>query len=238
MKHRFPTVCSALFFALQITAAQAQAPADSPPLVQIFLGVLELDNQTTSGGGESQGTVDIDFSSLPSGGLELEYTFARGWVHWGLNPGASVSWKTDDTRFSGSSTNGSGGTVVLEADSSLFLAEIHLGGYVRGRVSDRITTYAAAGPMVMYGSHDVNNESSTSAPPQMTPSSTVVFEETDSSDINVGYYLRAGIDFSIRKNQHIGFGIRYMSTELDFNKTVGKVDIKGPLYVLTFSTQL
>jgi len=29
-----------------------------------------------------------------------------------------------------------------------------------------------------------------------------------------------------------------MSTELDFNKTVGKVDIKGPLYVLTFSTQL
>ncbi|MFB0950149.1 MAG: hypothetical protein QMB10_02770, partial [Halioglobus sp.] len=129
-------------------------------------------------------------------------------------------------------------TVVLEADSSLFLAEIHLGGYVRGRVSDRITTYAAAGPMVMYGSHDVNNESSTSAPPQMTPSSTVVFEETDSSDINVGYYLRAGIDFSIRKNQHIGFGIRYMSTELDFNKTVGKVDIKGPLYVLTFSTQL
>ncbi len=238
MKPRFPIVCSALFFALHITAARAEAPKDSAPLLQIYVGILELDDQTTNGEGESQGTVDIDFSSLPSGGLEAEYTFAKGWLHWGLNPGASVSWKTDDTRLSGSSTNGSGGTVVLEADSSLFLAEIHLGGYVRGRVSDRITTYAAAGPMVMYGSHDVNNESSTSSPPQPTPADTAVFEETDSSDINVGYYVRAGIDFSIRQDQHIGFGIRYMSTELDFNKTIGKLDIKGPLYVLTFSTQL
>ena len=238
MKHRFATVCSALFFALHITTAQAEAPSDSAPLVQMSFGILELDNQTTNEDGESQGAVDIDFSSLPSGGLEVEYTFAKGWVHWGLNPGASVSWKTDDMRLSGRLIDGSGSTVVLEADSSLFLAEIHLGGYVRGRLSDRITTYAAAGPMVMYGSHDVNNESSMSAPPQVTPSNTVVFKETDSSDINVGYYLRAGIDFSIRKNQHIGFGIRYMSTELDFNKTVGKVDIKGPLYVLTFSTQL
>jgi opacity protein-like surface antigen len=238
VKHRFPTVCSALFFALHITTAQAEAPSDSAPLVQMSFGILELDNQTTNEDGESQGAVDIDFSSLPSGGLEVEYAFAKGWVHWGLNPGASVSWKTDDMRLSGRLIDGSGSTVVLEADSSLFLAEIHLGGYVRGRLSDRITTYAAAGPMVMYGSHDVNNESSMSAPPQVTPSNTVVFKETDSSDINVGYYLRAGIDFSIRKNQHIGFGIRYMSTELDFNKTVGKVDIKGPLYVLTFSTQL
>ena len=238
MKHKFPIVCSALFFALHITAARAEAPDDSAPLLQIYVGILELDNQTSNGEDESQGAVNIDFSTLPSGGLEAEYTFTKGWVHWGLNPGASVSWKTDDTRFSGSSTNGSGGTVLLEADSSLFLAEIHLGGYVRGRVSDRITTYAAAGPMVMYGSHDVNNESSISSPPQPTPAETVIFEETDSSDINVGYYLRAGIDFSIRQNQHIGFGIRYMSTELDFNKTIGQPDIKGPSYVLTFSTQL
>jgi opacity protein-like surface antigen len=238
VKHRFPTVCSAVVFALQMTTAQAEAPTEPAPLVQIFLGVLELDNQTTNGYGEPQDAVDIDFSSLPSGGLEVEYTFAKGWVHWGLNPGGSISWKTDDTRFSGRLTNGNGGTVVVEADSSLFLAEIHLGGYVRGRLSDRITTYAAAGPMVMYGSNEVNNENSASASPQMTPASTAVFEETDSSDINVGYYLRAGIDFSIQQNQHIGFGIRYMSTELDFNKTVGKLDIKGPLYVLTFSTQL
>ncbi|MDG2045761.1 MAG: outer membrane beta-barrel protein [Halioglobus sp.] len=238
MKHRLPTVCSALFFALHVTTTQAGAPNESGPLVQISFGILELDSQTASKDGESQGALDIDFSTLPSGGLEAEYAFAKGWVHWGLNPGANVSWKTDDTRLSGRLIDGSGSTVVLEADSSLFLAEIHLGGYVRGRLDDRITTYAAAGPMVMYGSHDLNNESSTYAPPQITPSGTVVFEETDSSDINIGYYLRAGIDFRIQQNQYIGFGVRYMSTELDFNKTVGKLDIKGPLYLLTFTTQL
>jgi hypothetical protein len=29
-----------------------------------------------------------------------------------------------------------------------------------------------------------------------------------------------------------------MSTELDFDQTVGKIDIKGPQYVLTFTTRL
>jgi len=238
LKHRIPTACSALFFTLQIIAAQAEIPTDSGPLVQIFLGALELDDQATGTEGGSRDKIEIDFSSLPSGGVETEYTFGKGWLHWGLNPGGSVSWKNDDTRFSGSNIDGSGGTIVVEADSSLFLAEIHLGGYVRGRLSDRITTYAAAGPMVMYGSHDVNDESSTSVTPGGTPSGIVAFEETDSSNINVGYYLRAGIDFSIQQNQHMGFGVRYMSTELDFNRTVGKLDIKGPVYVLTFTTQL
>ncbi len=237
MKHRFLTVCCALFFALQISYTQAEASDDSAPLIQVFLGVLELDNQTSNRHEESQDKVEIDFSSIPSGGVEAEYAFGKGWVHWGLNPGGSISWATDDTELSGSLIDDGESTIVLQADSSLFLAEIHLGGYIRGRLDDRITTYAAAGPMVIYGFHDVNNENSTYVPPQVTPSSTVVFEETDSSDINIGYYLRAGIDFRIQKNHHMGFGVRYMSTKLDFNRTLGKLDIKGPLYALTFTTQ-
>ena len=238
MKHRLFSLFSAAFFALQIANASGEAPTDSAALIQVFAGVLELDNQTTDLGDEVRNDVDIDFSSLPSGGIETEYTFARGWVHWGLNPGGSIAWKNDDTAISGRLSNGSGSTLAVEADSSLFLAEIHLGGYIRGRLSNRITSYAAAGPMIMYGYNDVNNENSGYVPQQLTPSSNVVFKETDSSDINVGYYWRAGIDFSIRQDQHIGFGVRYMSAELDFNKTVGKLDIKGPQYVLTFSTRL
>ena len=106
----------------------------------------------------SQDRVDVDFSSLPTGGLETEYIFGRGWVHWGLNPGGSVSWKNDDTKSAGSLTEQTGGTLLVELDNSLLLAELHLGGYVRGRLGERVTTYAAAGPMVMYGSLDVNNE--------------------------------------------------------------------------------
>ena len=65
----------------------------------------------------------------------------------------------------------------------------------------------------------------------------MAISNTDSNDINIGYYARAGIDFQTGDNQHLGVGVRYMSTELDFDKTVGKIDIKGPQYVLTFSHQ-
>jgi opacity protein-like surface antigen len=225
-------------FLLTLTAVPVHAePAnESAPLIQVFLGVMEPDDQTGEWDAISEGPVDIDFSSLPSGGVEAEYLFGRGWVHWGLNPGGSISWKNDDTNFSGSLTNENGGTLRVDLDNSLFLIELHLGGYVRGRVSDRITTYAAAGPMVMYGSHDVEDErvESTSQP---QTDGTLVIRNSDSSDINVGYYARAGIDFAINDNQFLGLGVRYVSTELDFDKTVGNIDIKGPQYVLTYTTR-
>jgi opacity protein-like surface antigen len=237
LKTLLPALSTALLLTLQINGAHAETDSGLVPQFQIFLGVLELDDQTGKWQDISDNDVDVDFSSLPSGGVEGEYTYGRGWVHWGLNPGGSIAWKNDDTNFSGSLTNENGGTLRVDLDNSLFLFELHLGGYVRGRVSDRVTTYAAAGPMVMYGSHDVEDErvESTSQP---QADGSVVIRDTDSSDVNVGYYARAGIDFAINDRQQLGLGIRYLSTELDFDKTVGKIDIKGPQYVLTFTTLL
>jgi hypothetical protein len=198
--------------------------------------VLELDDQTGDWEDISDTGVDVDFSSLPSGGFELEYLFGRGWVHWGLNPGGSISWKNDDTNFGGSLTSDNGGTLVVDIDNSLFLMELHLGGFIRGRMHERITTYAAAGPMVMYGSHDVEDESVEGTPePVGDP---VDLDDTDSNDINIGVYARAGIDFEIGEDQFLGFSIRYLSTELDFDKTVGKIDIEGSQYVLTYTVRI
>ena len=124
----------------------------------------------------------------------------------------------------------------VDIDNSLFLAELHLGGYIRGRLSDRITTYAAAGPMVMYGYHEVEDENLEDADGAEV-SDDIDLSETDSSDINLGFYGRAGVDFEIRQDQHLGFGIRYMSSELDFDKTVGELDVEGPQYVFTYSAR-
>lgn len=237
MKYFLRALSTTLLLALHTNLAHAEADSASTPLFQVFLGVLELDNQTGEWRDISENEVDVDFSSLPSGGVEGEYVYGRGWVHWGLNPGGSISWKNDDTNFSGSLTNQNGGRLRVDLDNSLFLIELHLGAYVRGRVSNRITTYAAAGPMVMYGSHEVEDES-VNGTPQLIADGTVVINEKDSSDINVGYYARVGIDFEINDRQQLGLGVRYLSTELDFDKTVGKIDIKGPQYVLTFTTLL
>lgn len=230
MNKLFPSLCAAVLLAAQATSIHAAGEkVQEEPLFQVFLGVLELDDQTGEWDEISDDQVDVDFSSLPSGGMEGEYIYFKGWIHAGLNPGGSIAWKDDDTNFSGGYTNETGGVLRVDVDNSMLLAELHLGGYVRGRLSDRITTYAAAGPMLMYGYHDIDDDSLDDS---------VDLDESDSSDVNVGYYARAGIDFEISNKQHLGFGVRYMSTELDFDKTVGKIDIEGPQYVLTFSTRL
>ncbi|MEZ5502709.1 MAG: outer membrane beta-barrel protein [Halioglobus sp.] len=229
-------LCLPLLAALPAMPALAAPAGEQGPLLQVFLGVLELDDQTGQWEDISGDTVDVDFSSLPAGGLEVEYTLGRGWLYWGLNPGVSVAWKNDDTNISGTLTEETGGTLRVSLDNSLLLVDLHLGGYVRGRLNDRVTTYVAAGPMVMYGSHDVKNQSVEGSP--QPADGTVNVPDTSSSDTNLGYYARAGLDFEISDRNHLGLGVRYLSAELDFDKTVGKLDIKGPEYVLTFTTQL
>lgn len=242
MKHVLPALGASMLFALQaqpVISAEPDAAAvdKAPPLIQVFLGVLELDDQTGKWQDISDDNVDVDFSSLPSGGIEAEYSFYQGWVHWGLNPGGSIAWKSDDTNFSGGFNGNNGTTIIVDIDNSLFLFELHLGGYVRGRLTDRITTYAAAGPMVMFGEHEVEDESVEEIPSGSATDNQLDLQDNDSNDINLGFYGRAGIDFEIQDNQHMGFGVRYMSTELDFDKTIGKVDIEGPQYVLTYTAR-
>ena len=119
----------------------------TPARIHVGQKAPDLDDQTGRWDDISDEPVDVDFSSLPSGGIEAEYVFDYGYVHVGLNPGGSIAWKSDDTRFAGGFTEETGGVLAVDVDNSLFLAELHLGGYVRGRLHERITAYAAAGPM-------------------------------------------------------------------------------------------
>ena len=209
-----------------------RAAADEPANYQVFLGVLDLDDQTGRWDDISDEPVDVDFSSLPSGGIEAEYIFHRGYVHVGLNPGGSIAWKSDDTRFAGGFTEDTGGVLAVDVDNSLFIAELHLGGYVRGRLHERITAYAAGGPMLAYGYHEVEDEQVDGRDGDLD------LDDTDSDDVNVGFYARAGIDFELADHNLLGFGLRYLSTELDFDRTVGNLDITGPQYVLTYTQRL
>ena len=215
-----------------IALASAPVSADYDRLIGVFIGGLELDEQTGDRIDENGQPIAIDFPTLPTGGIEGEYRYGGERIAWGLNPGGSIAFKSDDTNFSGGFTEETGGVLAVEIDNSLFLIELHLGAYVRGRLHPRVTAYAAGGPMIMYGSHDVEDESVEPA-----TAGEVDLDETDANDINIGYYARAGFDFEIGENQYMGFGVRLMRTELDFDKTVGEIDIEGPQYILTFSTQ-
>jgi hypothetical protein len=236
MKALFPLTLT-LALLTQGLPAFAQDPKQNedkhPRLMQVFLGSLQLDDQRGRWSNGFDEPVDLEFpSSLPSGGMEGEYVYGEGYLHWGLNPGGSIAWKSSGTKISGGFTGDNGTVIRVELDNSLFLGELHLGGFVRARLAPRITAYAAAGPMVMFGTHEVEDGKIPKTPAN---SGTVVIESSDESDFGFGAYARAGLDYRFKDEQRLGIGIRYMHTELDFSRTVGNVDIKGPQYVLAYT---
>lgn len=226
-------VCYLLTPALWLPSQLASAQFDPEVLYQAYVGALDLDNQGASWPALAGGSADAEFSTAPIVGIESEFVFQKGWVHWGINSGGSVAWKDGGVQFSSSG----GTTPAVAVDSSLLLGELHVGGYIRGRLHDRITTYAAAGPMLLAGYHDIDDETVFDAAGDAIEGASTL-DEGDSTGFNIGYYARAGIDFEIRKNEHLGVGFRYISSDLDLDDTVGNLDIEGTQLMLTFSKKM
>ena len=218
---------------LTVTSSASFAHEDSV-MMQAFIGSLKLDDQTAQWDEVGDGEVDVAFpSSIPSGGVEAEYTYGGTLLKWGINSGGSIAWKSSDTRISGGFSNETGGVIRVDIDNSLFLAELHLGGFVRGFLSQKVSLYAAAGPMIMYGKHEVEHEHL-----EPTANGELELTSSDESDFALGAYARAGIDFRYSQTQFFGLGLRYMKAEMDFEKTVGKLDLEGPQVVLTYTAWL
>ena len=214
-----------------VALASAPASADYDRLVGVFLGGLELDEQDGDRIDEDGRPIAIEFPTLPNGGIEGEYRYGGERVAWGLNPGGSIAWKSSGTRVSGGFTSDTGGVVRIDIDNSLFIGELHMGGYLRGRLTESITAYVAAGPMITYGRIEVEDDDL----PDVEPAGTIELESSDSSDFGFGYYARAGIDFSIKGEQAVGIGLRYISTKLDFDNDIGEIDLEGPSFVLSYT---
>ncbi|KAA1189531.1 outer membrane beta-barrel protein [Pseudohalioglobus sediminis] len=219
-----------------LLATPALAREEPKPLMQAFLGSLKLDDQTASWDDVSDEDVDVEFpSSLPSGGIEAEYRYGGNDAFgWGINSGGSIGWKNSDTRISGGFSGDTGGVIRFDFDNSLFIGELHLGGYARAHLGPRVSVYAAAGPMIMYGRHKVEEED-VAAP---TAEREVEISTSEESSFAFGYYSRAGIDFQYSPGQHLGLGVRYMAAKMDFDDTVGTLDLRGPQFVFTYSAQL
>lgn len=205
--------------------------------VQVFLGVMDLNDQT----GELQNDngnndpVEIDFSELPTIGLEVEtpYGSRDSGLEYGINAGGGISWKGDDTKFAGK-VAGSGSTVFFRIDNSVTIVEAHIGGYIRAHLGKTADVYLGGGPAVIFGSHDVEDEEEEEVP-VTTANGTIILKESDSSDIILGYYARAGIEFDLGSGAQWGLGVRYLGGELDFDDTVGKFDLEGVQVLLTYS---
>lgn len=229
----------ALCTVLALSAGGTSAAEDGPaPFMQAFIGSLQLDDQTAQWDEIGDEQADVEFpSAIPSGGIEAEYTYGdnRTW-RWGINSGGSIAWKSSDTRISGGVSGENGAVIRFDIDNSLFIGELHLGAFVRAGITKKVSVYAAAGPMLMYGKHEVEDEDVET--PEPTANGQVIITDSEDSDFDVGYYGRAGIDYRYARGQRVGLGVRYMEAEMDFSDTVGKLDVAGPQIVLTYTATL
>ena len=109
------------FITLFVTAAfSAGAAADYDRLISANLGGLKLDDQkgdAIDGAGEP---LDIEFPTLPIGGIEGEYRYGGERLAWGINPGGSVAGKSSGTRVAGSIGGSNGAVIVIDVDNAVF----------------------------------------------------------------------------------------------------------------------
>ena len=71
--------------------------------------------------------------------------------------------------------------------------------------------------------------------PDPLPEGTEILSDADSSAFNIGFYARAGIDFEVRRGEHMGLGFRYLSAKMDFDDTIGTLDMEGPQILFTYA---
>jgi hypothetical protein len=209
--------------------------------VQAYIGVMEIDDQT----GELQNEmgdpatgepVDIDFANLIAIGIEAETPLRSrdSGLELGVNAGVGISWRGSDTEFAGKVDEG-GGTVAFRIDNEMLILEGHIGGYLRAHLGKSADFYLGAGPAIIFAEHDVDDDDTDAENLPETGGSTIVLGDDSSSDIILGYYARAGIEFDLGAGKQWGLGVRYLGGELDFNDTVGEFDLEGVQVLLTYS---
>jgi len=230
----------AIILPLGIYAAALAAPLQAqeafrPGMINVYLGAMNVDDQSFNiDDDDGSGDFDIDFSTLPGGGIVVEMPFRGESLEAGMELGGGIAWKNQDTKFAGRSVDGET-TIVVDIDNSFLLADLQVGLFARASLGPRASIYLGGGPAFVYGRHEVEDED---VEPEPLDGTTIILREDEASDFNVGYYARAGIDFRVAERLNIGFGAKLLGVELDFDDTVGKTDIDGVFYFVNISQPL
>lgn len=201
----------------------------TPTFVQAMVGAAQFseDDLTFSEISTTDGTVtsDNDLSTMPYLGMAFQYPFHGDNAQVGLDGSFLFGWRSKDTTVRGGS-----GQIAISVDSSLWLADLSVGLFVKHTFFNRWRTYAAAGPAVVFGeySEDTDEEDSTNE----------INEKNDNSDseFGVGAYARVGFDYLFGPNAYVGVCVRGLKTNIEFDSAPdASSSLSGVQGFLTFS---
>jgi opacity protein-like surface antigen len=200
-----------LFIFVAGTVKTYAEEVERPMILQFMIGEMVISNDDPR---VSDGDYNITLF-----GVAAQKPFYGEKLQVGIETGGLFNWKSE-TRAYAASGGGGGGTVAISANINQFLFDYFFGGYVSLQPLKWFRLYAGAGPLLIYGSRETEeNDPATS---QVEPKS--------DSGFSAGVYGRAGIDIIIAEKFIIGVSVRGTQTGLSFDDTVGHVDVEGWQY--------
>lgn len=201
----------------------------TPTFVQAMVGAAQFseDDLTFSETSTTDGTVssDNDLSTMPYLGMAFQYPFHGENTQVGLDGSILFGWRSKNTTIRAGS-----GQVAISIESSLWLADLSFGLFVKHTFFNRWRAYAAVGPTIVFGdySEDTDEEDSNSETNEKNNNS--------DSEFGVGAYSRAGFDYLFAPNAYVGICVRGLKTNLSFDSASdASSNLSGVQGFLTFS---
>ncbi|WP_020677122.1 outer membrane beta-barrel protein [Geopsychrobacter electrodiphilus] len=217
-----------LAFLLTLQAPRAQALDVTPAVyVQALVGAAQFSRDDLSFqrsvGGDTSTALENDLSNMPYLGLAVQVPFGGGNISWGLDSSFLYGWRSRNTHVVASNNQ-----LAISVDTELWLADLAAGLYI-AHSSRHWRAYVAAGPAVVFGEYDEKNNLSADSPEQ-------TLAGNSDSEFGVGAYIRAGIEYRLRDQGFVGFGVRELKTNIEFDSAPGASSgLSGVQGFLSFS---
>jgi len=201
----------------------------TPIFVQAMVGAAQFseDDLTFSETSTSDDTVssDNDLSTMPYLGMAFQYPFHGENTQVGLDGSFLFGWRSKDTKVRAGS-----GQIAISIDSSLWLADLSVGLFVKHTFFNRWRAYSAVGPAIVFGdySEDTDEEDSNSEANEK--------HNNSDSEFGVGAYARVGFDYRFTSNAYVGICVRGLKTNISFDSASdASSSLSGVQGFLTFS---
>lgn len=218
-----------ILFLFSLVCSPASWANQEPLLIEVALGQSVYDeDQISFSNPELSEELSAEYpADLPYGGIFSQLLYKEGTLQWGLDSGFLMGWQNERTSFYASNNQ-----IIITLENELLLFDISMGGFVGLKLGEKLRLFVAAGPQLLIGSVDIDDEHS----PEETSSqsTTIVIQESD-IDFGWGFYGRAGLQWFYQADSAFGLSYRYYDNALNFEDSFGKVDMKADQYFITFS---
>lgn len=190
-------------------------------------GTFDSDSLTFRLSPEESGEEE-DLSTMPFIGFVGQHLFAGDRTRLGVEGGVLFGWRSrSTTAFIGSQQ------ARVKIDSSLWLLDLSGGVCLHQRIGSRWRLYLAAGPTMLFGDYDADEdvrEEGTTDPATTTDGS-----GSSESEFGVGGYARIGLEYEFAPTALVGFSVRGLATNLEFDNTVEATKVSGIQAFVTFT---